>query len=73
MGRLHVTALEFARYAGIKERDLIRAICNRGAIEGVALPEALNHDPLPRRLWLREDVVFFSRRLRVVRARRSHH
>lgn len=72
MGRLHVTALEFARCVGMKESDFIRAICNRGTIEGIALPEALNHDPLPRRLWLREDVLFFVRRLRLVRARRSH-
>ncbi|MFD1803232.1 hypothetical protein ACFSFZ_13660 [Mixta tenebrionis] len=71
MGRLHVTALVFARYAGIKESDFIRAICNRGAIEGIALPEALDHSPLSSRVWLREDVVLFTHRLQRVRGKKS--
>lgn len=72
MGRLHLTAPEFACYAGIKEDDLIRAICNRGDIDGVALPEALNHAPLSVRLWLREDVVLFTHALSRARAGRKY-
>ena len=72
MGRLHLTAPEFARYAGIKESDLIRAICNRGAIDGVSLPEALDHSPLSARVWLREDVMLFTHTLSRVRAGRKY-
>lgn len=72
MGRLHLTAPEFARYAGIKENDLIRAICNRGAIDGVSLPEALEHAPLSARLWLREDVMLFTHALSRARAGRKY-
>ena len=72
MGRHHLTAPEFARYAGVNESDLIRAICNRGAIDGVSLPEALNHAPLSVRLWLREDVVLFAHALSRARAGRKY-
>ncbi|QHM70758.1 hypothetical protein C7M51_01037 [Mixta intestinalis] len=71
MGRLHVTALEFARYAGIREEDLIRAICNQGTVEGITLPEALDRAPLSSRVWLRKDVVLFTHRLRRVRGKKG--
>ena len=71
MRRQHVTAPEFARYAGIQEGDLIRAICNRGTIDGISLPEALDHAPLSARLWLREDVMLFVHQLSRARALRK--
>lgn len=72
MARQHFTAPEFARYAGIKETELIRAICNRGTIDGVSLPESLNHAPLSVRVWLREDVMLFTHTLNRARAGRKY-
>lgn len=68
MRRQYLTAPEVARYAGINENELIRAICNRGAIDGVSLPEALSHAPLSVRLWLRDDVMLFTHALNRARA-----
>lgn len=61
---------QMARYVQVEERQLVRAICNRGTLEGVPLPEAPASLPLSARRWLREDVILFKHALS--RARASH-
>lgn len=59
---------QMARYAQVEERQLIRAICNRGTLDGVPLPAAIAASPLSSRCWLREDVRLFKHALARVRA-----
>ncbi|WP_130835009.1 hypothetical protein [[Erwinia] mediterraneensis] len=63
-----MSVLEMACYTGIDERQLIRAICNRGTLAGVPLPESLDHTPLSSRRWLRSEVRLFKHALTRARA-----
>ncbi|MBN6032600.1 hypothetical protein NB724_004075 [Pantoea ananatis] len=51
-----MTLSEMAAYLGVSQATLVRALCNEGALEGVPLPEGLDHLPLTQRHWLKEDV-----------------
>ncbi|PJZ07557.1 hypothetical protein PRCB_00195 [Pantoea rodasii] len=65
-----MTLPEMARYIGVPPATLACAICNRGTIEKVPLPAAVDDDaPLSCRCWVQQDV----RQLRhaMLRARRQ--
>ncbi|MCH9299010.1 helix-turn-helix domain-containing protein [Pantoea allii] len=66
-----MTLSEMAVYLGISQANLVRALCNQGELNGVPLPEALEHLPLTQRHWLREDVSQFKHALQ--RAHVVHH
>lgn len=51
---------EIADYTGIDELKLVRVICNRGTLDGVPLPEAINNSPISSRRWLRKEVRLFK-------------
>lgn len=62
-----MTLPEVARYLDVSPPKLVRAYCNRGTLDGIPLPEPLEHTPFRQRCWLREDVCQFRQRLQRVR------
>ncbi|WP_439332289.1 hypothetical protein [Pantoea cypripedii] len=63
-----MTLPEMARYLGVPPATLARAICNRGTLERLPLPEAVDEDvPLSRRCWFPHDVRQFRHALQRAR------
>jgi hypothetical protein len=62
-----MTLPEIARYLGVSPSRLVRAYCNRGTLDGVPLPEPLNHVSFSRRYWSREEVRQFRHTLQRAR------
>ena len=66
-----MTLPEVARYLGVPSATLACAICNRGTLDKVPLPAAVDDTaPLSCRCWTPQDVRQF--RLAMMRARRGH-
>lgn len=62
---------DMARYLGISPAVLIRAICNRGTLEKVPLPSAIDEElPLSSRCWSPQEVRQFRHQLQ--RQRHQH-
>jgi hypothetical protein len=65
-----MTLPEMARYLGVPPATLACAICNRGTLEKVPLPAAVNDEvPLSRRCWAPQEVRQFKQAM--LRARRG--
>ena len=65
-----MTLPEMARYLGVPPATLVCAICNRGTLEKLPLPAAVDNDaPLSRRCWAPQAVRQF--RQEMLRARRG--
>ncbi len=65
-----MTLPEMARYLGIPPATLACAICNRGTLEKVPLPAAVDDEvPLSRRCWAPQEVRQFKQAM--MRARRG--
>ncbi|WP_343463351.1 hypothetical protein [Pantoea sp.] len=66
-----MTLGEMARYVGVSPATLACAICNRGSLERVPLPAAVNENaPLSRRCWAPQEVQHFK--LSLTRMRQRH-
>ncbi|MBK4784105.1 MAG: hypothetical protein FT714_07070 [Pantoea sp. Pent] len=64
-----MTLPQMAHYLDIPCTTLARAMCNRGTLEKLPLPAAVDDSlPLSSRCWLREEVRQFRHRLQ----RRRH-
>jgi len=62
---------DMARYLEVPPDVLIRAICNRGTLEKVPLPPAIDEElPLSRRCWSPQEVRQFRQQLQ--RQRHQH-
>jgi hypothetical protein len=72
MRTILMTLPDMARYLGVSPATLARAICNRGTLEKIRLPESVNdHVPLSCRCWAPQEVTQFKHEL--LRARHQVH
>lgn len=63
MNREMMTLPEVARYIGVAPATLVRVLCNRGSLDGVPLPEAVDKAPPGCRHWLFHEVRQFRHAL----------
>lgn len=66
-----MTLNEMARYIGVSSPRLVRAMCNRGTLAGIPLPQATESAPLAQRHWRREEVRQFKHALQRAKAAQS--
>lgn len=65
-----MTLGEMARYVGVSPATLACAICNRGSLDRVPLPAAVDENvPLSRRCWAPQAVQHFKLSLTRMRQR----
>jgi hypothetical protein len=69
MSKTLMTLNDMARYIGVSPAKLARVLCNRGALEGIPLPEAAEALPLSQRRWIRGDVRQFKHALQRAQAK----